>query len=250
MFFTHTVRYESARSAKTSLPHSDGAVVLPLHPSDKGSSRAQALGLQVEPFSSTPPAIASVFSKAVRKRPSAELSGSEPFLPVVAPLTAAIRHEQEQKFSLDSFEHLDAELLLALYVIDSALALIDVATATEPRSVPWIRVIRSDVDLEAHPCHRVRPNLIDFIHVGYLDQHLANHLLPFARPFARRCRRSALPLATGRGPWMPEPEVSSAGTTYGQRLRAVSPRTLNLWVHWRTMANARVPARQRPALRR
>jgi hypothetical protein len=160
----------------------------------------QALGLQFDTFQGAASATASVFSKAVRKGTSAELSGSEAFLSVVAPLSAAIRHYAQLAHPIETAEYFDAQMVIAACVTNAPLALIDATSASSsPQLLPWVRVIRNELNMQAHPFERVQPSVIDFIHVGFLGEYLSRYVLPFARVFARRCRRSALPLATGRG---------------------------------------------------
>jgi hypothetical protein len=164
------------------------------------SKGAYALGLDKLPFAANGPPICSVFSRATLSGKKAELSGTELFNGLVLPLVKAFDHADGLYKALSQQDHLFPVLLLSLGVVDAPMILVESPhRASDPILTPWVRVLRQETVEESHSLMRFgqRDYGIDVVHIGFLDEFLSTHLMPFAKDFGQRARQMAEVLRSG-----------------------------------------------------
>lgn len=149
-------------------------------------SPARALGLDKLPFVTSGPPVCAAFSKAAVKGNRVELSGSDGFNTIVLPLVKALRHTVSSHRRPETKDVLFPMLLLCVSVIDAPMLLIEEPeSAGDPVLAPWMRIVRHESYKEVGGTQS-RFYALDAVHVGFFDDYVEKHVLPFASEFATR----------------------------------------------------------------
>jgi hypothetical protein len=154
---------------------------------------SRILGLSELPFLSGPdaPPVCASFVKGHRQNEKVEFSGAEPFNSLVLPLVKA--HDSASEVARQWGTNrvcVRATLLLSLAVIDGPMVLIERPDAADQLLlVPWVRVVRQEVNRDPRAPNHFHHYAIDVVHFGFLKQYVERHLLPFAEAFADRVAR-------------------------------------------------------------
>jgi hypothetical protein len=163
----------------------------------------QALGLERHAFLASPAPYSRYVSRAlpIRNGEALDFGGSEAYSSTVEPLLSALAYFRRHVRPLGSFAYLHCHAAFAVCVLAAPMVL---ATPKEGGDVdiemaPWIRLMREVAAPQAHPFERSRRFVIDYVHIGYLETYLTDHLLPFAREFEKRGIARDSVIYTGRG---------------------------------------------------
>lgn len=173
-----------------------------LHVTGVGStstSVSRFLGLHDFPFVSSGPPTCSAFARAERKGKELDLSGTVPFNQVVLPLVSAVQHFANLQKTVSMQGRVPACLVHPICVLDAAMVLVQGGPEL-PRLMlcPWVRIVRQEATKEGRGGFW-RHYVVDFIHRGYLETFVHQHLIPFADQFADRAISVELLLCEGKG---------------------------------------------------
>jgi hypothetical protein len=168
-------------------------------PSTWTCSVIHALDLHEHAFQ-TDPVYSNTFSKCVRKGAELELSGTDAYSGLVLPLIKALAHLSKAEAPPSTAWYFDAHLSVGLGVLDSPMIVAQPTDAgTKLELVPWVRVLRHEYAIvETERFERDRIWAIDIVHRDYLDVYVSDHLVPFARSFAKKVLAHTTELATGQ----------------------------------------------------
>lgn len=146
-------------------------------------SVSRLLGLNESEFVRSGPACCSAFTKAIAKGDKFEISGTDPFNSLILPLVKATDHTTSLYQPWADRPPFLPTLILSVSVLDAPMVLVkSPREADRPLLVPWVRVSRQ----EAHTDNSrmsYRYYVIDVVHIGFLDEFIAKHLLPFIEEF-------------------------------------------------------------------
>lgn len=140
------------------------------------------------------------FSKCVRKGSNLELSGSESFHGLVLPLIKSLYHFEVAEKPRDTFVYFDAHLSISIGVLDAPM----IGVRSQEKSnnlvlLPWVRVLRHEYFEDPYSIDKSKVFAIDIVHKDFFQQYLDNHVLPFAKEFAKRVIKHQEVVATGKG---------------------------------------------------
>ncbi len=167
-------------------------------PSTWHETITNALGVEAHRFAREESEICMSFSKCVRKGSELELSGSEAFNAIVLPLLKAMQHFQIAEAPPRTAVYFDCHIVIGLGVLDSPMVGVRVSEdSQELTMLPWVRVIRHQTDSPSYRGPHNKLWALDIVHKGFVKTYLDNHLLPFAKEFARLSTKHQEILATG-----------------------------------------------------
>lgn len=142
------------------------------------------------------PIVCTTLSKCARRSGGElELTGSDAYNNIVLPLSKAMSDFRRRQEPPATFVYFDFSALLGLAVLDAPMVYVN--ARRELVLAPWIRLIRHDVDENAHLFDRDKFLVIDFIHRNYLAKHIESVVVPFADEFAARAVRHHAVIADG-----------------------------------------------------
>ncbi len=165
----------------------------------RAETTARVLGLADLPFVSAGPPLSAAFSRAVNKgkaKPaSAEeldhdgnvrLTGTDPWNTLILPLVKASDfHWRGSIVEGQNIAALYPRLILNISVIDAPMIFVETPNGkVHPTLTPWVRIIRHQTLEEKYAGYRWE--VVDAVHADYFPTYVAEHVMPFAREFARR----------------------------------------------------------------
>jgi hypothetical protein len=159
-----------------------------------------ALELDQDDFISNPPIAAAAMSKLARRGNKLELSGANAYSSLVLPLVKSLQDFQERQKPTDTAVYFDVSLPIALALVDGPLVSVGVLPGrTTYELVPWVRLYRHDVNLEAkHPVDRDELYALDVVHRDWFHTYLDGHVFPFAKRFGELALMHHKELASGK----------------------------------------------------
>lgn len=146
-----------------------------------------------------PPRCAS-FTKAIPSGKKVKLSGTDPFNNIVLPLTKALDHAISSRRLSSLFKQLLPSLTLCVSVLDAPMLLVDdPANPGAPILTPWVRIIRreANADKQRKRSGWYRFYVVDAVHAGFLEEYVANHVMPFYSSFQDVMIRKGLIFSKG-----------------------------------------------------
>lgn len=159
---------------------------------------ARALSLDMHPFVLNGPARCSAFSRVTPSGSKVELNGTEIFNGLVLPLVKAFDHAATLFKAREKPDKLYPRLVMPIGVLDAPMILVESPQkASDPVLVPWIRIVRQESVKDPNSWQRFRFYGIDIVHIDYLENYLADHLIPFAKEYGERAVQMAEILLRG-----------------------------------------------------
>ncbi|EQB64217.1 MAG: hypothetical protein RBG1_1C00001G1796 [candidate division Zixibacteria bacterium RBG-1] len=140
------------------------------------------------------------FSKCVRKGKNLELSGDDPFQKLVLPLLKSMHHFRSAQTPSKTAFYFDCHLVFGIGVLDAPMVGVRVFDkSNELILLPWVRVLRHESYDDEHWTARSKLFAIDIVHKDFFNDYLNNHLMPYARDFAKFVFKHEQIIATGQG---------------------------------------------------
>jgi hypothetical protein len=161
-------------------------------------SGAEILGLDQLPFVKPGPPKCAAFSKAIVSGKKVELSGSDPFNSLVLPLVKAQVHAAQQFKAPEKPIWIFPTLMLSISVLDAPMLLVtDPEQAGDPLMTPWVRIIRQEANPNPQSRRGYSYYSFDAVHIGFFEDYLTKHVLPYAEDFGKRAIEKAGVLFNG-----------------------------------------------------
>lgn len=158
---------------------------------------AELLGLADLPFVSPGPPRCSAFAKAVLQGEKANVSGADPFRALILPLIKATDYAASLYGAGDRPKQLFPTLILGLGVLDAPMMVVSSPSqVSRPVLTPWARVSRQEAHRERRRVKNVH-YVVDVVHIGFLDEFVSDHFLPFVEAFSNRAREQSPVLFNG-----------------------------------------------------
>lgn len=139
------------------------------------------------PFVCDGPLLASSLARADRKGGGFAVTGDYPYRQLVLPLTSALNYFVDSRRPQRGTEWLSPTVVLCVAVVDAPLV-VATGTSEEPilESTLWARVTRQEAAPATERWEPARNYLIDVVQIGFLQEYIAAHVLPFVEGVASR----------------------------------------------------------------
>jgi hypothetical protein len=185
------------------LPHS--TLLLMGKKASYSFSVISSLGLSHHEFVKDVPTSRSI-SKLERHPKKSTLSGDMPYNEIILPISKAVQHfEKTAWFKPDHpsrklLRQFFCHLTIPVVVLDASMIGVRVTdTKTSLIQLPWVRVLRDEIDhIKTIPDLR-KLLAVDIVHKDFLETYLSKHLLPFANSFSKLVLTHQDVLIVGKG---------------------------------------------------
>jgi len=169
------------------------------------------LGMIEHPFVAAAPVRCRTLSKLIANGKKLSLSGDEPFMSAVLPMTKAMNYLAEISKPSQMAMHFDLHLIFGIVVLDAPMLVVDTSSPDAPLEfAPWVRLYRNTAKIGDRATSISKTLAIDFVHRDYVQDFLALHITPFTEDFSNRALKRNVALSKCKAsvsgvkefPWM------------------------------------------------